>query len=69
MDTLDQMRLAEHMTRMLVAELRAGGCNPLGIAATLCAAAGSLYREQLQAKDVRPVISHMAEGMIKGDSV
>lgn len=67
MDTFDQMKIAERMTRLLVAELRAGGCEPVAIAATLCAAAGALYREGLNPEHMRRVISHMAETMIDGN--
>jgi hypothetical protein len=65
-DIVDQMRLAERATRLLVAELRATGLDPTGIAATLCSAAGPLYRETLSGDDLRMVVLHAAECMITG---
>jgi hypothetical protein len=66
MDIIDQMKLAYSMTRLLVAELSAGGCNPIPVAVALCGVAGAIYREELAPEDVREVISRMAENMIRG---
>jgi len=66
MDLIQQMTTAERMTRMLVAELRAGGLDPVSIAAPLSAAAGNLYREGLAPEQVPAVVNHMAKLMITG---
>lgn len=66
MDDFEKMQLAATATRLLVAELIGMGLHPCHVAATLCAAAGPLYRQGVKEHDLRLVVTSVAEGMITG---